>query len=62
MKANEYRVLTDCVDRGVNYGVRWAYKLTDTPTTEQIMNEIYDAVLLEICEYFSFQDGEQDDE
>jgi hypothetical protein len=54
MQVKEYTVLTDCVERGVDYGMTRAYKHTDTPTTEYIKNQIVDAVLLEISEYFTF--------
>ena len=57
MQVKEYTVLTDCVERGVSYGMTRAYKHTDTPTTEYIKNQIVDAVLLEISEYFNFKDA-----
>jgi hypothetical protein len=56
MQVKEYTVLTDCVERGVNYGMTRAYKHTDTPSAEYIKNQIIDAVLLEISEYFNFKE------
>jgi hypothetical protein len=54
MQVKEYTVLTDCVERGVAFGMARAYKHSDTPTPEHINGQIIDAVLVEICEYFDF--------
>ena len=54
MKVKEYTVLTDCVERGVAYGMSRAYKHSDTPSADYINQQITDAVLLEINEYFTF--------
>jgi hypothetical protein len=56
MKVKEYTVLTDCVERGVAFGMSRAYKHSDTPTLDYIKRQIEDAVLVEICEYFNFND------
>ena len=54
MRVKEYTVLVDCVERGVAYGMNRAYKHTDTPASDYIKQQITDAVLSEISEYFSF--------
>jgi hypothetical protein len=56
MQVKEYTVLTDCVERGVAFGMSRAYKHSDTPTLDYIKRQIEDAVLVEICEYFNFND------
>jgi hypothetical protein len=56
MRAKEYSVLVDCVERGVVSGWNRAYKHSDTPTTSYVHEQIADAVLLEISEYFTFDD------
>ena len=56
MKVKEYIVLTDCVERGVAFGMSRAYKHSKTPSPEYINQQITDAVLLEICEYFNFKE------
>ena len=56
MQVKEYTVLTDCVERGVAFGLARAYKHNDTPTLDYIKGQIEDAVLLEICEYFNFKE------
>jgi hypothetical protein len=54
MKVKEYTVLVDCIERGVKYGMNRAYKYSETPTRAYIEEQIADAVLLEISEYFTF--------
>jgi hypothetical protein len=56
MQVKEYTVLTDCVERGITHGMNRAYKHHDTPTRAYIEAQIADAVLLEISEYFNFND------
>lgn len=56
MKANEYLILSECVEDGINLGYTRAHKRTDTPTEQQIKAAIVDAVMLQICEYFFFED------
>jgi hypothetical protein len=54
MRVKEYQVLVDCVERGVAFGMARAYKHSDTPAPDHIKQQIEDAVMLEICEYFNF--------
>jgi len=56
MQVKEYTVLVDCVERGVTFGMARAYKHSDTPTPDSIKQQIADAVLLEISEYFNFKE------
>jgi hypothetical protein len=56
MQVKEYIVLTDCVERGVAFGMARAYKHSDTPSPEYINGQIVDAVLVEISEYFNFKE------
>lgn len=44
------------VEQGVNYGYTRAFKHTDTPDEQAIKQAIYDAVINEICENFTFED------
>ena len=60
MKANEYLVLSECVEDGINLGYTRAHKHTDNPTEQQIKAAIADAAMLQICEYFIF-DGDRDE-
>lgn len=56
MQVKEYTVLVDCVERGVTFGMARAYKHSDTPTPDSIKQQIADAVLVEISEYFNFKE------
>ena len=56
MKANEYLILSECVEDGINLGYTRAHKHTDTPTEQQIKEAIEQAVMTEICQYFIFED------
>lgn len=56
MRVKEYNVLVDCVERAVVMGMNRAYKHSDTPAPAYINEQIADAVLLEISEYFTFDD------
>jgi hypothetical protein len=56
MQVKEYNVLSDCVERGIAFGMTRAYKYSDAPTRAYIEEQISDAVLFEICEYFDFDD------
>lgn len=62
MKVNEYRVLSECVENGVQAGYVRAHKYVETPDEQELKKNIYDAVMLEICEYFDFQHAVDDEE
>jgi hypothetical protein len=65
MKANEYMILSDCVENGVNRGWARAFKHMDLP--EEVRDWLFDhedtikdhidtAVRGAICEYFKFDE------
>ena len=58
MTVRAYPVLWRAVEEGVQYGWRRAHKHTNTPDENYIEQQIVDAVLQEICEYFHFSDSE----
>lgn len=58
MKVNDYKVLEECVSRGIDRGWNRSYKHTDKPSEELIKKEMEDNVLLEISEYFKFNNEE----
>ena len=57
MTPDSYKLLQRCVEEGVMLGVNRAYKHTDSPTAEQLVDAIEHAVMNEICEWFKFGDG-----
>ena len=56
MRAKEYRLMEECIERGVSAGWYRAHKHTDTPSPESIREEIFSAVLLVVGEWFVFPD------
>ena len=59
MRVNEYKIIRECVERGVSWGLLRAVKYTDTPSEEARKETIIDAVMLEIGDNFIFLDNEQ---
>ncbi len=57
MNVRAYPVLHRAVEEGVAYGYRRAHKHTDTPDVRVIQEQIVNAVMNEICEYFDFIDN-----
>jgi hypothetical protein len=55
MKPKEYAVLDRAVLEGVEYGVMRAHKYTDTPTREHLVDEVHQAVMGGICEWFDLE-------
>jgi hypothetical protein len=51
-------MIATAVDTGTLLGWHRAHKHTDTPTDEQVHDAIVDAVMLEICEWFNFEESE----
>lgn len=60
MKANEYKLMEDCVERGINAGYQKAFKHSDNPPEEEIKQQINHYIMLEICEYFTFNNIEDE--
>jgi hypothetical protein len=56
MKPREYMIMQDCVGVGIQRGWARAHKHQESPTPGQIQAAIEDAVMLEIQEYFTFED------
>lgn len=61
MKVNTYRVLSDAIERGIDGGWNRAHKHTDEPSEHQLKDELHHYIMLEICEYFNFDDDESVD-
>ena len=68
MKANEYLILSECVENGVSRGWSMALKHLDMPSKVRdwlyehevhIKDQIDTAVTGEICEYFKFNEAKE---
>jgi hypothetical protein len=49
-----YKILSDAIERGISFGWNHSHKHTDTPDAGTIKAQIFDDIMTEICEYFSF--------
>ncbi len=56
MRVNAYHVLARAVEEGVGYGWRRAHKHTDKPAEDQVQDQISEAVIGAICEWFEFDE------
>jgi hypothetical protein len=57
LQVNAYRLLSECVERGVTAGWRHAHKHTDAPTEAQLLEHLGRDVMNEISNYFTFDPG-----
>jgi hypothetical protein len=57
MRANEYRLLERCVELGLELGWNRAHKHHDNPDPEVIEEQQLQAIMVEVCEWFNFGDG-----
>ena len=65
VKVNAYRVIQECIERGLSYGYGRAFKHVDLTDEERafldkhkdrILEAQEDAAMQELCEYLSFGD------
>lgn len=56
LRFRAYFIISEAVEQGVRYGYARAYKHTATPKPEKVMEEIMDAVLLQLGEAINFDD------
>ncbi len=60
MKANEFKIMEDCIERGFDGGYQKAFKHTDDPSEDQIKEQVLHYIMLEICEYFKFEEDKDE--
>lgn len=56
MKAKEYNLIVQCIETGIMLGWNHAHKHNSQPEDHHIRDQIEQAVLNEICEWFNFED------
>ena len=61
MKPDSYKILNRCVEEGVNCGWHFAHKYDDHPKPDYIRDKIMESVMTEICEYFDFNQENNND-
>jgi hypothetical protein len=58
IRTDTYAVFSRAVEEGVIFGWNHAHKHTDSPGDDTIKDEIYEAVLSSVCEFFFFDRSE----
>jgi hypothetical protein len=58
MKAKTYSLIEKCVEEGIRHGFSKAHKHDMNPSQSVIEMSIHDAVMLEISEWFTFDELE----
>jgi len=56
MKPRMYNILSECIENGVELGYRRAFKHTDSPSEDSIIESIHREILNKVCEYFIFEE------
>lgn len=56
MRPRMYDILGMAVEEGIDYGWARAFKHDDDPADDRIKSEIAQAIMNEVCNYFSFDD------
>lgn len=59
LEVDVYKVLNDCVENGTERGWRRAHKHDGAPDVSYIKEQIIQNIMLEICEYFKFDEDEK---
>lgn len=54
MKPKTYAILSEAIEIGIRFGYTRAFKHTDSPSEASILEDIHDAIMVEVCERFSF--------
>ena len=60
MKPKFLPVLEMCIENGLTYGYRRAFKHNDNPTEEEITDQIKQSIMHEIYEWFYFDRADLD--
>ena len=58
IRTNTYAVFSRAVEEGVEYGWNRAHKHTSTPDADVVKEEIEQAIMNSVCEFFSFDSPE----
>lgn len=58
MKLRAYNIVSDAIDRGIERGYRRAFKYVDDPGEGTIKQEVFNAVMGELCDIIDWDGGE----
>ena len=54
IKVNLYSILEEAIERGTRYGYHRAFKHTDNPTEDQIIDDVLQNIMTEVCGVIDF--------
>lgn len=58
MKLNSYKIVNDAIESGIEFGLQRSRKHTSKPSDDKIVEEIVNAVMLNLAEIIIFDDQE----
>lgn len=61
MKPKAYELFLRCLDDGVDWGFKRAFKYTDSPDEHTIKENIKDEIMNQLYEWFSFENEVKDE-
>jgi len=56
VKIDAYRVIDVAVENAISYGYSRAFKYTDSPTKDHIIDEIHRSVMNNLCDILKFDE------
>lgn len=56
VKLDAYRIIDDTIERAIRYGYSRAFKHTDSPTKDHVIDEIHRSVMNDLCDILKFDD------
>lgn len=56
VKVNLFKIVSDAVFEGAQFGVNRAFKHTNKPTLESIVSSVHDEVMNALCDVLQFDD------
>ena len=59
MKPKIYAILSEAVEIGIRFGYTRAFKYTDSPSEQSILDDIHDSVMAEVCQRFTFDNEDE---
>lgn len=62
LRVRLYGVFASRMEEAIAYGYKRAHKHTDTPSSDAVWEEIYNAVMSALCELLDFPEEDIDDD
>jgi hypothetical protein len=56
MKIKMYNLISECVERGVNFGYNRAHKHVDNPDKISMVDNIHREIMNQLCDYIVFDE------